>query len=85
MVGARRCCDTRHLQELLLWRLSLGLVLTSVLSALVEESWWHVLIWNLERAEPRDVRNPESGWSAQAVRASVWGSQEGRVSFGGKS
>lgn len=40
---------------------------------------------DLERAGLRDVRNPGSGWSAQAVRASVQRSPEGRVSFGGKS
>lgn len=37
---------------------------------------------DLEGAEPRDVRNPGSGWSAQAVRASVWRSQEGRCLLG---
>lgn len=40
---------------------------------------------DLERAELRVVRNPGSGWSAQAVRVSVWRSQEGWVSFWGKS
>lgn len=39
---------------------------------------------DLERAGLTVVRNPGSGWSAQAVRASVR-RPEGRVSFGGKS